>query len=137
MKRKEMTQKLSKRKERKKERKTMGEEKKRNKKFYSFLGTVLLHFEEGKESFLLQFLEEEKAKNFEVVSPLIRVKISYLRTKNKSTPNSSYSYCSGRVFVDQPIKGARFDTSNSLKLNTTLLLAMKNLFHPYKLIKFQ
>ncbi|XP_017979570.1 PREDICTED: uncharacterized protein LOC108662675 [Theobroma cacao] len=43
----------------------MGEGERRSEKFCSFLGTVLLHFEGGKESFLLQFLEEEKAENFE------------------------------------------------------------------------
>ncbi|XP_017970175.1 PREDICTED: uncharacterized protein LOC108660574 isoform X2 [Theobroma cacao] len=51
---------------RKRERKTVGEEEKRNENSALFFGTVLLHFEGGKESFLLQFLEEEKAEIFEL-----------------------------------------------------------------------
>ncbi|XP_017970176.1 PREDICTED: uncharacterized protein LOC108660575 [Theobroma cacao] len=51
---------------RKRERKTMGEEEKRIENFALFFGIVLLHFEGGKESFLLQFLEEEKAEIFEL-----------------------------------------------------------------------
>ncbi|XP_017982363.1 PREDICTED: uncharacterized protein LOC108663277 [Theobroma cacao] len=39
---------------------------KRNENSALFFGTVLLHFEGGKESFLLQFLEEEKAEIFEL-----------------------------------------------------------------------